>query len=401
MNRALSAFFPILLVGALTPWAVPGCQATVGPCEDGNCPTVPGCEGETTVVCDAKHMCMERVCEGVGWICGLDAQGTYVWLRKNAPCDDGDLCTTADLCVTGRCVGTPKTCRTPPPRVCVNSKTLRSYAGKGTCDATTGTCAYPATTATCPDRCQGGKCVGSPCTGVTCDTPPGPCYKKPGVCGGGTCSYTPLPAGRPCAAPNKCVTGATCDGKGGCKGSTKTCAAPHTTGGTCVGGACQGYRCASGWGNCNGAWSDGCETPLKTTAHCGSCSRSCQGGSHATPSCKGGSCTLSCQAPYKDCDGKASNGCEIPVGVSGRCNKSGLTGGGPSPTGCGTAWCGSSSTSQAKNFGTWTCVFCQHCHHYSDGYSWCLFGSGSPGNFSSARCSTCCNSGSADKVCRK
>ena len=86
---------------------LPGCEGQVGPCAGQDCPTVPGCENDSTVVCDQDNVCTERVCEGVGWICGVDEFGAYIWMRKKAPCDDKNACTTGDLCVAGQCVGTP------------------------------------------------------------------------------------------------------------------------------------------------------------------------------------------------------------------------------------------------------------------------------------------------------
>ena len=379
--------------------ATAGCQATVAPCEGGDCPVVPGCEDDPSAVCDKDHVCQERVCEGVGWICGLDlVTGAYVWSRKNAACDDGDACTDNDLCAGARCVGVKKACTTPPKPACTDGKTLLTYAGTGTCEG--GTCAYAPKKTTCPGSCSAGKCTGSPCTGITCDAPPNQCYAKPGTCKNGTCSYTPRAAGTACAVSDACVTSATCDGKGTCSGSKKSCSAANTTGGTCVNGACQGYKCTSGWGNCNGTWSDGCEVRLNTSKNCGKCGKTCTAPAHASASCSSsGNCTFSYKAPYKDCDKLASNGCEVPVGVPNACSKSGITyNPGGKPSGCGTAHCGSSASSKAKNFGTWTCVFCVHCHKFSDGYSWCLSGDGL---FSSARCQTCCNSSSADKVCNK
>jgi hypothetical protein len=111
--------------------------------------------------------------------------------------------------------------------------------------------------------------------------------------------------------------------------------------------------------------------------------------------CSAGKCSLSCAAPYQDCNGDIGDGCEIPVGVANTCDVAGLNSG----QGCGTAYCGAFSGGNNKTFGSWTCVFCSHCHKWSDGYSWCL--GTSTGKFSSDRCETCCNDGMADKVCTK
>lgn len=377
-----------------------GCsEGVVGPCAGQDCPTLIGCETDGGVVCGPLQVCQERVCNGVGWICGKDALGNFAWLRKLAPCDDNNPCTRDDICVAGQCVGTPLPCTTPPPNICQDNVTLKTYMSKGTCKQ--GICSYSSAQIKCSGQCVAGQCAGSPCAGITCNNPPGPCYQDPGKCVEGKCTYAPKTAGSGCKHTDKCVVSAICDGQGKCKGSTLSCSRPHTTGGTCVAGVCQGYKCDKDWGNCNGTWNDGCERPLNTASNCGKCNSVCVSAANAKPYCAGSVCKLSCTSPYKDCDGKYSNGCEIPQGVANRCNKSGLTSGGSNPTGCGTPYCGSSSTTHAANFGTWTCTFCSHCHHFSNGYAWCLYGSGSSGNYSKDRCTSCCNASLADKVCSK
>jgi hypothetical protein len=240
----------------------------------------------------------------------------------------------------------------------------------------------------------------------------------------GCAAHSPRYAGRPCSDQEPCGGGLRCDslarvcveggpGDGprelsgadlaapdrllvtdlGSRSEPQACNAPHATG-TLVNGACQ-YTCAAGWDNCNGTWSDGCEADLSQNGNCGACGKTCSARPHATASCSATGCKLVCTAPYQNCDGNDSNGCEIPVGVANTCDKKGLGG-------CGTAYCGSSSTTEAANFGTWTCVFCKQCHHYSDGWSWCLYlDPGDTGNFSSVRCATCCSSVWEDKVCPK
>jgi len=107
------------------------CEGTVGQCAGRDCPLLPGCEGEAAVACDPEHVCVERVCEGLGWICGVDAGGTYGWARSSAPCDDHNACTTNDLCVGGACVGKEKDCSVPPPPECKDSATLQVWEGGG------------------------------------------------------------------------------------------------------------------------------------------------------------------------------------------------------------------------------------------------------------------------------
>jgi hypothetical protein len=177
--------------------------------------------------------------------------------------------------------------------------------------------------------------------GNLCTSPPGACYESTGTCTGGDCSYTPKPSSAVCNDADACTTGDHCDGSGNCVGTTMDCSRPHTTGGHCVSGSCTGWSCVSPWSNCNSNWSDGCEIPTATAA---------------------------------------------------RCDRSGLN----STSGCGTAYCGSSGASNAQNFGTWYCIGCTTCHHFADGWSWCLSANL---QWSPDRCDTCCNSSFEDLVC--
>jgi hypothetical protein len=407
---------------------------------DGNCLRPKGCS--ETGCCNSERACATTVCEGVGYVCGLDSSGSWAWQKDDQvlSCDDVDPCTEQDRCVSGQCLGVALTCTAPTTSRCIDGSTLRSFTTPGSCSA--GTCSYAQQDTTCPKGCASAACTGQPCLGVQCNSPPSSCHVTPGTCSAGSCSYTQKPVGAACGTSDPCNSGGSCDAQGKCSGTPMTCNAPNASG-SCVNGKCNytcntgygdcsggwadgcetkldttsncggcgtackairatatcvaskcSYTCDAGWGNCVGGWADGCETPLNTAGNCGACNKSCSGGANAKPSCVSGACKLTCIAPFKDCDGKSSNGCEIPVAVANRCDKSGLNSG----SGCGTAYCGSSSNTKAVNFGSWFCVSCSHCHHYSNGWSWCL---SSPKQFSSDRCASCCNAGSADKVCPK
>lgn len=82
--------------------------------------------------------------------------------------------------------------------------------------------------------------------------------------------------------------------------------------GSCVIGACN-----SGYKDCNGKVSDGCEVNLNTDVnHCGDCPVDCTTAvQNATPVCSSGSCSYSgnCNGGFGDCDGKKSNGCEASL----------------------------------------------------------------------------------------
>lgn len=69
--------------------------------------------------------------------------------------------------------------------------------------------------------------------------------------------------------------------------------------------ACQGTNCAmgacfQGYGDCNGMASDGCEIDLQhDPANCGTCGHACTGGT----ACKDGLCVTACPAPLTYCAG--------------------------------------------------------------------------------------------------
>lgn len=149
-----------------------------------------------------------------------------------------------------------------------------------------------------------------------CDAPPGPCYEAVGVCVNGECEYTPKAVGVDCDDGDGCSMGDTCDGNGGCDGLPIDCTRPNAKGGACMNGACQGW---------------------------------------------------SCDAPYENCDDDWDNGCEVPTKVANQCDANGLNPNG----GCWTAYCGSSNSPDATNFGTFYCSDCSTCHVNGNQVQWC------------------------------
>jgi hypothetical protein len=96
-----------------------------------------------------------------------------------------------------------------------------------------------------------------------------------------------------------------------CGSCTQWCAGVNVIP-TCSGGACQ-MVCTTGYGNCNGYDADGCETPLNTAYACGSCTNKCQP-ANGVGACNAGICGVAaCNTGYGDCNGQVSDGCEINV----------------------------------------------------------------------------------------
>src|SRR5260370_29624815 len=94
-----------------------------------------------------------------------------------------------------------------------------------------------------------------------------------------------------CTAADQCHVAGTCDPR------TALCSNPATADGTqctlpnasaaCAAGACGLQSCVPGFGNCDGASPDGCETPLLTSIdNCGRCGLRCPDGA----TCAAGLC---------------------------------------------------------------------------------------------------------------
>jgi len=177
-------------------------------CDDGNaCTTVDLCDGQGTcggggpLQCDDADVCTDDACDPV-----LGCTFT----PNTAPCDDGDACTTSDACDgAGSCAG-------GAPRVCDDAEVCTDDA----CDPALG-CTFTPNTAPCDDgdacttsdTCDGaGSCAGGAprvcddaevCTDDACDPVLG-------------CTFTPNTA--PCDDGDACTTSDTCDGAGSCAG---------------------------------------------------------------------------------------------------------------------------------------------------------------------------------------
>lgn len=163
-----------------------------------------------------------------------------------------------------------------------------------------------------------------------CTIPPSDCWMPgSGRCEDGMCVFDPVTAGESCTS--ECEAGGFCDASG-----------------TCL--------CESGDSSSGGTTED--------------CESTCIVGEHATAAeCDdAGTCVLTCEDPWRNCDGDPANGCEIPVGVPHACSQSGID----MDAGCWTAYCGESQSASATNFGTYYCMDCATCSEPSAGMChWC------------------------------
>ena len=160
------------------------------------------------------------------------------------------------------------------------------------------------------------------------------CYTGPGgtmgvgACRGGaqscadggwsSCEGQTLPAVEVCNAVDDDCNGLTDDGA-----AVTACPAVANGARTCVAGAC-GALCAQGFGDCDGAAANGCESVLASSAtHCGICGNACPSRPRTRPTCAGGACVFACEDGAQNCDGNVINGCETDVTLPADCGACG------------------------------------------------------------------------------
>ena len=287
------------------PHASPACTAgacAVAACSAGyaDCNAAAGCETDLSLVTSCGA-CGVTCASGPhstptcgGGACGITCDDGFANCDGNAA-NGCEVDITSDGSHCGACA-----------TVCRNATTCQS----GACS-----------TAVCVSG--NADCNGLPADG--CETTPATDTGNCGACGH-ACSFAN-------AAP-QCIDGscgfavcdegfADCDGQqaNGCEvalgtdathcgGCAVVCTYAHATG-VCGNSACALGACDAGWADCNGNPADGCEVSLTSDlAHCGTCATACAGAPNATATC-GGSCGYTCDATHADCDGDASNGCEV------------------------------------------------------------------------------------------
>jgi len=145
-------------------------------CNDGNaCTQTDSCQagiclGTNPVVCTASDQCHAAgVCDLVSGVC------TNPFAPNGTTCNDGNACTSTDVCTAGTCGGTAFTCT---PTACQISST---------CNGTSCTIVDQPSGTTCPDD-------GNPCTSDTCNAT-------------GTCTHPSLGDGTSCGAGEVCSSG--------------------------------------------------------------------------------------------------------------------------------------------------------------------------------------------------
>jgi hypothetical protein len=110
-----------------------------------------------------------------------------------------------------------------------------------------------------------------------------------------------------------------------CGACGRSCPARANARPQCSAGGC-GFVCDEGFGDCDGIEANGCEVNLSNNPrHCGMCNNSCSDRAGGTAVCESGTCRLQCEARRGDCDGNATNGCETLLVTSSHCGSCGTT----------------------------------------------------------------------------
>jgi hypothetical protein len=90
----------------------------------------------------------------------------------------------------------------------------------------------------------------------------------------------------------------------------------------CAAGRCGLLSCAPGFGDCDGVASNGCEVPLRDTlTHCGRCGNRCAF-PNAAVQCVAGECRAgACNTGFADCNLNPADGCEADLRGTTHCGR--------------------------------------------------------------------------------
>ena len=124
---------------------------------------------------------------------------------------------------------------------------------------------------------------------------------------------------RACAQTGSCAGSPSLDATTACGAPGRDCngdaAAFHAVG-RCVDHLCAVGACQTGWADCNGVASDGCEAELaRSSAHCGACGRACAGTCNDGRCCVGDRCTTAFEGDGREGDFAPESDVTLSSGV--------------------------------------------------------------------------------------
>jgi hypothetical protein len=188
-------------------------------------------------------------------------------------------------------------------------------------------------------KCDAGACAIQACkTGFAdCDLDPSNGCEinldnDPAHCGDCATPCTPKPNVEPSCVARACIGGpckagfSDCDGNAAngcevdlfgdannCGACGKACPSLPFASTSCSGATCAIGSCDTGHGDCDHSVWSGCEADFATNVrNCGACGNVCPAVPHGVAGCAADKCGVgACDAGYADCDGDATNGCEV------------------------------------------------------------------------------------------
>jgi hypothetical protein len=294
-------------------------------CDPSSSTCVPGCRSDEGCRAGATDggAGRDRYCDTAARAC--------VECMVDMHCPPGNLC-VGSTCVIGcnatqPCGGGQVCCA----GACVDTQASTAHCGM--CDAA---CRVENGTAACRNgNCAVGACAVpfGDCDSATANGCETNTFTSPAHCGGCgmACAERPNAAAR-CAAGRceyDCAPGfADCDGNAanGCEANLMSdtmrcgacgvaCGLPNATP-ACVMGRCAVAACVGDYADCDGNATNGCEVDTRaSTAHCGGCGMACPRRTNAFPGCLDGNCVSSCLTGFSDCDASEGNGCEVDTRV--------------------------------------------------------------------------------------
>lgn len=328
-----------------------GGKVSCGGCADGET-----CGGGGPNLCGTAS-CRPKTCPALGASCGYVSDGCSEAIDCGG-CPVPETCGGAGK--ANQCGCTPRTCGQLGAS-CGNAPDgCGGVVSCGTCPSGQ-TCGGAG-----PNRCGSGACAPKTCSqlSVGCGAVSDGCAdvvdcgtcEAPQVCGGageanqcGCAPRTCVQLGASCGQVDggcgsliecgSCPVGTTCGGGGVPNQCGCDCTLPHAQT-TCLHGECAIGSCDAGWGDCDGEASNGCEVDLNSDPlHCGTCSTSCDDGNACTvgDGCMAGSCAPGsqtvCNSPPDPLCYEATGTCDP---ASGSCQYAAK----PDGTACGTTTCG-------------------------------------------------------------
>ncbi len=311
-----------------------GCETQLGS-DSANC----GRCGNTCVAANAMSGCSAGTCTVIGCAAGFGNCNA-------APADGCEVSLQTSPSNCGVCGGVCPARANASPACANGACAFTCGFGFGNCD---GNATNGCETSLLADANNCGSC------GTICTAAP----NQSAVCSSGACQRTCAPGFGDCDGnpSNGCEVDLRTS-LGNCGACGSTCSRPNATA-ACTAGMCSTITCSSGFANCDGIDSNGCEANLQSDPlHCGTCAVTCPGATAANTiaTCTSASCGFTCAPRFANCDGNLVNGCETNVGTDrSNCGSCGNTC--AAPLGCSGGNCVAEPTFRITSLSTSDCNY--------------------------------------------